>query len=84
MHALRLIVQTLMLGAVHSPVEHPAATAQRNLGEKRRRQLGFRSNLARFPVGIEDRDDIAADLEQAVATLDARWAEPDNYGARQA
>ena len=72
MHALRLIVRTLSLGDVHSLVAHPATTTHRNLGEKRRRKLGIRDNLVRFSVGIEDRDDIAADLEQALATLAAR------------
>ena len=72
MNALRLIVRTLSLGDVHSLVAHPATTTHRNLGEKRRRQLGIRDNLVRFSVGIEDRDDIAADLEQALATLAAR------------
>lgn len=69
MDALRLIVRTLSLGDVHSLVAHPATTTHRNLGEKRRLQLGIHDNLVRFSVGIEDREDIANDLLQALESL---------------
>lgn len=70
MDALQLVVRTLSLGDVHSLVCHPATTTHRNLGEKRRLQLGIRDNLVRFSVGIEDPDDIAADVVQALESLD--------------
>lgn len=70
MNALQWIVRTLSLGDVHSLVAHPATTTHRNLGEKRRRKLGIRDNLVRFSAGIEDREDIAADLVQALESLD--------------
>lgn len=66
MNALKLVVRTLSLGDVHSLITHPATTTHRNLGEKRRQQLGIRDNLVRFSVGIEDREDIAADVVQAL------------------
>ena len=66
MNALRLVVRTLSLGDVHSLVSHPATTTHRNLGEKRRKRLGIRDNLVRFSVGIEDPEDIAADVVQAL------------------
>ena len=66
MNALRLVVRTLSLGDVHSLITHPATTTHRNLGEKRRQRLGIRDNLVRFSVGIEDPEDIAADIVQAL------------------
>ncbi|MCY4187239.1 MAG: aminotransferase class I/II-fold pyridoxal phosphate-dependent enzyme [Bryobacterales bacterium] len=64
--ALRLVVRTLSLGDVHSLVTHPATTTHRNLGEKRRQRLGIPDSLVRFSVGIEDPDDIVADVVQAL------------------
>ena len=66
MDALRLVVRTLSLGDVHSLITHPATTTHRNLGEKRRQKLGIPDNLVRFSVGIEDPEDIVADVVQAL------------------
>ena len=66
MNALQLVVRTLSLGDVHSLITHPATTTHRNLGAKRREQLGIHENLVRFSVGIEDREDIVADVVQAL------------------
>lgn len=66
MNALKLVVRTLSLGDVHSLITHPATTTHRALGANRREKLGIRENLVRFSVGIEDREDIAADLIQAL------------------
>ena len=69
MNALRLVVRTLSLGDVHSLITHPATTTHRNMGEKRRKQLGIHDNLVRFSVGIEDREDIANDVVQALESI---------------
>lgn len=69
MNALKLVVRTLSLGDVHSLITHPATTTHRNLGEHRRRQLGINDNLVRFSVGIEDPDDIADDVVQAIGSI---------------
>ncbi len=69
MNALKLVVRTLSLGDVHSLITHPATTTHRNIGAKRRKQLGIRDNLVRFSVGIEDPDDIAEDVVQALDSL---------------
>ncbi len=69
MNALQLVVRTLSLGDVHSLITHPATTTHRNMGEKRRHRLGIRDNLVRFSVGIEDPDDIIADVVQALDSL---------------
>ena len=69
MNALKLVVRTLSLGDVHSLITHPATTTHRNMGAKRRHQLGIRDNLVRFSVGIEDPDDIVEDVVQALDSL---------------
>ena len=66
MNALQLVVRTLSLGDVHSLVSHPSTTTHKSLGPKRRQQLGIRDSLVRFSVGIEDPDDIIADVLQAL------------------
>ncbi len=66
MNALQVVVRTLSLGDVHSLITHPATTTHRNLGEKRRHQLGIRDNLVRFSVGIEDPEDIVNDVVGAL------------------
>ncbi|MDE0628570.1 MAG: aminotransferase class I/II-fold pyridoxal phosphate-dependent enzyme [Bryobacterales bacterium] len=66
MNALNLVVRTLSLGDVHSLITHPATTTHKNLGPKRRQWLNIRDNLVRFSVGIEDPDDITADVVQAL------------------
>ena len=66
MNALNLVVRTLSLGDVHSLITHPATTTHKNLGPKRRQRLNIRDNLVRFSVGIEDPDDITADVVQAL------------------
>ncbi len=66
MNALRVVVRTLSLGDVHSLITHPATTTHKNLGVKRRQELGIRDNLVRLSVGIEDAFDIMGDIAQAL------------------
>ncbi len=68
-NALRLAVRATSLGDVHSMMTHPATTTHRNIGARRRAQLGIGDNLVRFSVGIEDPEDITADLMQALEQI---------------
>ena len=45
---------------------HPASTTHRQLTEEQREGAGASSDAIRLSVGIEDVDDIIADLEQAL------------------
>lgn len=69
MNALKLVVRALSLGDIHSLITHPATSTHRNLGDKHRQGLGIGDNMVRMSVGIEDRDDIAEDLLQALKHL---------------
>jgi cystathionine gamma-synthase/methionine-gamma-lyase len=66
MNALRMIVPGTSLGDVHSLMLYPAMASHRDLSPKHRERLGIRDNLVRLSVGIEDTEDITADLDQAL------------------
>lgn len=64
----------LKLGAIathvadaHTCVLHPASSTHRQMNEAELAAAGVPADLVRFSVGIEDIDDILADLEQALA-----------------
>ncbi len=55
------------LGGVESLIEHPAIMTHASIPEAQRAALGISDSLVRLSVGIEDADDLIADLEQALA-----------------
>jgi cystathionine gamma-synthase len=54
------------LGGVESIVEQPALMSHFTLSEEERAALGIRGELVRYAVGIEDAEDLIADLAQAL------------------
>lgn len=56
------------LGGVESLVNHPALMTHASIPEARRELLGITGNLVRLSVGIEDVDDLIADLDEALST----------------
>jgi len=54
------------LGGVESIVEQPALMSHFTLNREERAALGIRGELVRYAVGVEDADDIIADLAQAL------------------
>ncbi|MFZ1022839.1 MAG: PLP-dependent aspartate aminotransferase family protein [Thermoplasmata archaeon] len=65
----RLKVFTLAesLGGVESLVNVPALMTHRSVPKSLREQQGIRDGLLRFSVGVEDAEDLVADLRQALA-----------------
>jgi len=57
------------LGGVETLISHPATMTHAALGEKGRKQIGITDGMVRISVGIEDVEDIIADLDQALATI---------------
>lgn len=53
------------LGGVESLIEHPAIMTHASVPPQRRADLGISDNLIRLSVGIEDVEDLIADLERA-------------------
>jgi len=57
------------LGGVESLIEHPAIMTHASIPADVRASLGITDNLVRLSVGIEDADDLGADLEHALAAI---------------
>lgn len=55
------------LGGVESLIEHPAIMTHASVPEAQRASLGISDSLVRLSVGIEDADDLIADLAHALA-----------------
>jgi cystathionine gamma-synthase len=55
------------LGGVETLIEQPALMSFYELTTEQREAIGIRDNLVRLSVGIEECDDIIADLSQAIA-----------------
>jgi cystathionine gamma-lyase len=64
---LRVFTLAESLGAVESLAESPALMTHASIPEEIRTRVGVSDGLLRLSVGIEDVDDLVADLEQALA-----------------
>jgi len=64
---LRVFTLAESLGAVESLAESPAMMTHASIPEEMRTRVGVSDALLRLSVGIEDVDDLVADLEQALA-----------------
>lgn len=56
---------TANLGDAKSIITHPASTTHGRLSQEERDQMGIREGLIRLSIGLEDADDLIADLQQA-------------------
>jgi cystathionine gamma-lyase len=63
----RLFTLAESLGGVESLIEHPGIMTHASLPPGQRARLGISDSLVRLSCGIEDVDDLIADLEQALA-----------------
>jgi cystathionine gamma-synthase/cystathionine gamma-lyase len=57
------------LGGVESLVCHPAKMTHASIPEKERKRLGITDNLLRLSVGLENRDDLKADLVRTLGMI---------------
>jgi len=57
------------LGGVESLIGHPGLMSHASLPPERRAELKLTDNLVRLSVGIEDADDLIADLDRALAAI---------------
>ncbi len=69
MNGLKLAAIVTHVADVRTCVLHPASTTHRQLTDEQLVACGVNPELVRFSVGIEDADDIIADLEQALAAI---------------
>lgn len=64
--ATRLFVCAESLGGVESLLDHPASMTHGAVPKAEREKAGFTDGLLRLSVGIEDIEDLLADLDQAI------------------
>jgi len=67
--SLELFSHLANIGDTRSLVIHPASTTHRQLTDDQRIQAGAGPDVVRLSIGIEDKADIIADLEQALAKV---------------
>lgn len=63
--SLELLTHATHMGASKSIVTHPASTTHSSMGEVEMRKAGISPSLIRFSIGIEDPEDLIADIGQA-------------------
>lgn len=65
-NALEIVKISNNLGDAKSLITHPATTTHKNLAAEARAELGINETTLRLSVGLEDADDLAADLSRAL------------------
>ena len=66
---LKLMALAESLGGVETLISHPAIMTHASVPQERRAMLGITDGLIRISVGIEDVEDLQADLAQALASI---------------
>lgn len=66
------------LGGVDTLIEHPASMTHAAVPDELMRKQGLTRDLVRISVGLEDPQEIIADLRQAIAVAEAKLGAPKN------
>lgn len=66
LNSLKMLSLTANLGDTRSIASHPASTTHAKLSEEERLEVGITPGLVRLSVGLENLEDIARDIEQAL------------------
>jgi cystathionine beta-lyase/cystathionine gamma-synthase len=66
LESVKLCTLAESLGGVETLISHPATMTHASVDAEKRQRLGITDGLVRISVGIEDTDDIIADLDQAL------------------
>jgi cystathionine gamma-lyase/cystathionine beta-lyase/cystathionine gamma-lyase/homocysteine desulfhydrase len=69
LESVKLCTLAESLGGVETLISHPATMTHASVLPETRQRLGITDGLVRISVGIEDTDDIIADLDQALAKV---------------
>ncbi len=69
--AVEVFARVTSLGAVHSLLLHPASTSHRQLDDAQLAAVGITAGTIRLSVGIEDLDDLLADLDRGLSAAGA-------------
>jgi methionine-gamma-lyase len=74
MDSVKLCTLAVSLGGVETLIQHPASMTHASMGREARQRAHISDGLVRISVGIENVDDIIADLDQALGRQEARAA----------
>ncbi|PIE02580.1 MAG: methionine gamma-lyase [Acidobacteria bacterium] len=66
MEAVQIAQLAVSLGGVETLIQHPASMTHASMPRELRRQAGITDGLVRYSVGIENTEDLIADLKQAL------------------
>jgi cystathionine gamma-lyase/cystathionine beta-lyase/cystathionine gamma-lyase/homocysteine desulfhydrase len=66
LNSVRLMALAESLGGVETLISHPATMTHGSVPAERRQQIGITDGLVRISVGIEDIEDLVADISQAL------------------
>ena len=69
LEGVKVISLAESLGGVESLISHPATMTHASVPAERREVLGLTDSMVRISVGIEDVEDLLADLDQALAKV---------------
>ena len=69
MNGVKLLTLAVSLGSTDTLIEHPASMTHAVVPKEERLRTGITDGLVRISVGIEDVDDIIADLDQALEKI---------------
>lgn len=69
MNSVKLAMLAVSLGGVETLIQHPASMTHSKMSKEARLKANITDGLVRFSVGIEDVEDIIADLDQALAKI---------------
>jgi cystathionine gamma-lyase len=67
LESVRLFTLAESLGGVESLIEHPVTMTHASVSPEALARMGITPDLVRISVGIEDLDDLIADLEAALS-----------------
>jgi O-succinylhomoserine sulfhydrylase len=68
-NALEVIRISNNLGDAKSLITHPSTTTHQRLSEEARLELGITPGFLRLSVGLEDPEDLAEDIDRALAAV---------------
>jgi len=66
---MSLAILAVSLGGTETLIQHPASMTHSCVPAERRAEIGITDNLIRISIGLENAEDLIADLAQALATL---------------
>src|SRR3989440_1239022 len=69
LESVKLCTLAESLGGVETLISHPATMTHASVDADKRKRLGISDGLVRVSVGLEDTDDIIADLDQALNSI---------------